>query len=82
MGERMKDILPVQLNWSRHVLRSRLASGGALAQAVDALLGHGSATEAPFGRHSALTIDDLRPLSDRAAALLADLGFAALESPR
>jgi integrase len=81
MGDRMEDILPVQLNWPRHVLRSRLASGGASAQAVDALLGHGSATEAPFGRHSALTIDDLRPLSDRAAALLADLGFAALESP-
>ena len=81
MGDRMADILPLQLNWPRHVLRSRLAADGAQAQALDALLGHGSATEAPFGRHSALTIDDLRPLATRAAALLGELGFDPLESP-
>jgi integrase len=81
MGDRLAGILPIQLNWPRHVLRSWLAAADADAQATDALFGHVQAGTAPLGRHSALRLDDLRPPSAHAAALLDHLGFTVLESP-
>lgn len=77
----LDDVFPLQLNWPRHTLRSRLLADGAAPQALDALLGHSHFGEEPFAPGSGLSLGDLRALSLVVEAALQRWGVTACPSP-
>lgn len=77
----LADVFPIQLNWTRHTLRSRLLADRAAPQSIDALLGHSHLGEEPFASGSGFSMGDLRVLSLRIEAALQDWGVTPCETP-
>lgn len=77
----LADVFPIQLNWTRHTLRSRLLADRAAPQAIDALLGHSHLGEEPFAAGSSFSIGDLRARSLRIEAALQDWGVSPCQTP-
>ena len=78
---RRHDVLPVQENVARHVLRTWLVEQRVAPHAIDAVIGHARLGEEPLTKSASLRIADLRLVAGQAQALLDRIGLAPLASP-
>ncbi|MDN3616770.1 hypothetical protein ACFFUS_10500 [Vibrio gallaecicus] len=62
--KQMKYILPVQVNWTRHYLRSFLYSKNVSDEIIAAFLGHQYMNLLPFSQFSQLTILEIKNIAD------------------
>jgi integrase len=78
---RRHDVLPVQENVARHVLRTWLVEQRVAPHAIDAVFGHARLGEEPLTKSASLRITDLRMVAGQAQALLDRIGLVPLASP-
>ena len=79
--EILEPISPLNLNWTRHYLRTKLTDRRVHDDVIQAMLGHGDLGQEPFARYSALTMAALKDASDQIEALAGELGIEPLPHP-
>ena len=77
LNQKLKDTLPLPLNWNRHFIRGYLSHYGIHTHVIDAFMGHSSNAGEPFAKYSALGTHDLKPIAKELNILLVEhLGFS------
>jgi len=72
-------ILPLQLNWNRHLLRSYFTNLNTDHELIDAWMGHAESGEPAFSKFSALTMSDMKELSRTINDFLIQLNIGAIK---
>ncbi|MBM7072017.1 hypothetical protein JQC92_08240 [Shewanella sp. 202IG2-18] len=58
-----RNILPLPLNWHRHLIRSYLSNAGVNTELLDAWMGHSKYGDRPYAKFSALNMIQLEEIS-------------------